>query len=72
MVTMERRTDGSALRNTGNQFFYHLTVVFIVDGHGTQAGTDFLGVYQTGMYLRVGKIIEFLTAHFFVFCFHRL
>ena len=31
MVTMERRTDGSALRNTRNQFFYHLTVVFIVD-----------------------------------------
>ena len=49
-----------------------LESVFIVDGHGTQAGTDFLGVYQTGMYLRVGKIIEFLTAHFFVFCFHRL
>ena len=58
MVTMERRTDGSALRNTGNQFFYHLTVVFIVDGHRTQTGTDFLGVYQTGMYFRVGKIIE--------------
>lgn len=55
MVTMERRTDGSALRDTGNQFFYHLTVVFIVDGHGTQTGTDFLGVYQTGMYFRVGK-----------------